>query len=316
MGDFITELLIYIGGYTLLLLLFGLVLALKSAVERRAWRRGVQRLLLLDTLASSREWSLPAPESYALFRGVEKVKSDGFKLGLLQLIAMGVMEPEGSEAPEAGGGDTALMPGPAPACSLSGSLLAVHRLCGMLVENQSEEGEDPVVADHTTVKEVARQAHENYGSLDRFVDQVVVPELLQAGLYGNGRLLPAGEAARADLEARMAVVLREMRQRQGSWVEKQPRQALLGAVLAVALGQRRLPEETQQQLVGEQVEQIATMAVAPQGTASYYSDMRFQWLIYHDFDRYFGMVDSGVDAGGGPGDGDDGGGGGDGGGGE
>ena len=164
----------------------------------------------------------------------------------------------------------------------------------------------------TTIgRPIGRQAHEKYGSLDQFVDQVVVPELVRAGLYGEGRLLPAGEAARADLETRLADVLREMQVRRSSWVEQEPRHALLGALLAVALGQRKLSDETDLQLVSHQVDQGGTMAVASQGTDGYYSDMGVHWLMYYDFDRYFGMVDCGVDAGGGDGgDGGDGGGGG------
>jgi len=277
-----------LGG---LIAVFVVACAVTEWVERRAFRKTVQRLLSLDAVPSRRDWSLAAPESYVLLRGVTKAKSDGFKLGLLQLMAAEVFVPKDHEDPETGvAQETTLRRGPTSMEAVTGSLQAIYDLCD--------------ASSDVTVGEVAREAHENYGSLDQFVDQVVVPELARAGLYGERRLLPAGEAARADLETRLADVLQEMRGRRGSWVEREPRHALLGALLAVALGQRRLPDETELQLVSHQG---GTMAVASQGTDGY-SDMGFHWLIYYDFDRYFGMVDCGVDAGGG--DGGDGGGGG------
>jgi hypothetical protein len=101
---------------------------LRGALERRADRKTVQRLLTLEPRRSWSEWALPAPESYALLRGVTNVKGDAFKLGLLQLTAMGVLEPEGSDAPEGAGGDTALRRGPAPVDAVAGSLMPIYRL--------------------------------------------------------------------------------------------------------------------------------------------------------------------------------------------
>ena len=111
---------------------------------------------------------------------------------------------------------------------------------------------------HATVEALALLAREEYGSLDRFAEQVVVPELVNAGLYTRVQgLTAAGEVALTDLEGRMASILREMQLKRGSWVEDEPRQALLAAVLAVAVGRRRPPEGADLQLVGQQVEQAA-----------------------------------------------------------
>ena len=170
---------------------------------------------------------------------------------------------------------------------------------------------------HATVKAVALRARQKYGSIDRFPDHVVVPELVKAGLYAReGGLTSAGELARADLESRMAGVLREMQLQRGSWVEKEPRKALLAAVVAVAVGHRRPPEEAELQLIGQQVEQGSAMAVAPHETGDQ-TGIWLDWHFFNHFDRYFQGVDSEVDAGESGGDGGDGGdGGGDGGGGE
>jgi hypothetical protein len=158
-----------------------------------------------------------------------------------------------------------------------------------------------------TVKDLARRAHQEYGSIDQFAEQVVVEELVRAGLYTReGGLTPAGEAARADLESRMAGVLREMQLQRGSLVEKEPRKALLAAVLAVALGQRRPPEEAELELVGQQVEQGAAMAVAPD-EAGGQSGTWLDWHFFNQFDRYFQAMDSEVNAGEAGGDGGDGG---------
>jgi len=287
-----------LAGFGGLIAVVVVACAVTERVERRAFRQTVQRLLSLDAVPSRRDWSLAAPESYVLLRGVKKARSDGFKLGLLQVMAAEVFVPKDHEDTETGAAqETSLTRGPTSMEAVTGSLQTIYDLC--------DDSSD------VTISEIGRQAHEKYGSLDQFVDQVVVPELVRAGLYGEGRLLPAGEAAQADLETRLADVLREMQVRRGSWVEQEPRHALLGALLAVALGQRKLSDETDLQLVSHQVDQGGTMAVASQGTDGYYSDMGVHWLMYYDFDRYFGMVDCGVDAcGGDGGDGGDGGGGG------
>ncbi|MBI4329345.1 MAG: hypothetical protein HY685_05735, partial [Chloroflexi bacterium] len=240
--------------------------------ERRAAKNVVERLLALQPPRSWNEWTLPAPESYTLLRGGYYLRSDAFELGLLQLIAMGVLAPGGEEAPEGGGGDTPLRRGPAAAHALAGSLVSIYRLWA-----------DPDVRVLVTVKQLARQARQEYGSLDGFADQVVVEELVKAGLYTReGGRTPAGEAARADLESRVAGVLHEIQQRRASRVEKEPRQALVAAVIAVAVGLRRPPVETEPQTAEQQVEQGTVMTAAPQ-EASVQSDV---WLDERFFNRF------------------------------
>ncbi len=294
---------VWFGGLALIGLCVGSYFIVQEALERRATRKTVERLLALEPRRSWREWALPAPESYVLLRGVTKVKGDAFKLGLLQMIAMGVLAPDGSETPEGGDGETTLRRGPAPADALAGSLVPIFRLWAASAEDQVGEG-------HATVGALALRARQEHGSLDRFVDQVVVPELVKAGLYAEYLMVltPAGQGTLADLESRMAGVLREMQVRRGSWVEKELRKALLAAVLAVALGQRRPPEEAELQLVGNQVEQAAAVAAAPHEThgpaqTGFGQHMWSDWRTFDNFDRCFRTVDSQVDSGCASGDG-------------
>ena len=135
------------GGWALLVIVGGLALfalggIVQGALERRAYRKTVERLITLQAGSSWHDWTLPAPESYALFAGVTKVESDAFKLVLLQMIAMGVLVPDAGEAPEGGEGDTALKRGPAPADALAGSLVPIHRLWVASVGDKVEQAED------------------------------------------------------------------------------------------------------------------------------------------------------------------------------
>jgi MFS family permease len=124
------------GGVVAFLVLLGVLL---EALERRTTRKTVERLLALEPRRSWSEWALPAPESYVLLRGGTNVKSDAFKLGLLQMIAMGVLATDGSE------GDTTLRRGPALADALAGSLVSIHRLWAASAEDQVQKVADRVV---------------------------------------------------------------------------------------------------------------------------------------------------------------------------
>ena len=76
---------------------------------------------------------------------------------------------------------------------------------------------------------------------------------------------------------------------------------IMSMVIGVALGLRRLPEETEMQLVGRQVEQGAATAMAPHKTGDRIS-IGLDWYYFSHFDNYFQTVDSGIDAGGSWGD--------------
>lgn len=154
---------IAVGGLVATFILF---CVLSDALERRAIRRTLQHLLSLDTLSSSRAWTLPAPESYTLLRGVNGAGKNAFKLGLLELLADGVWEPVGV-------GQTALRRGPAPVGPLAGSLGAIYRLWGSSCPPTKK------------VEEIAHRAKQEYGSLNGFTRAEVLPQLLKAGLYSE-----------------------------------------------------------------------------------------------------------------------------------
>ena len=272
---------VYVGMVVAGLAVVGLHSVVRRALEWRADRRMVRRLLAQEPGWSRRDWTLAAPESYMLLQGIRRASRDGFKLGLLQLVAAGVLRPYKT----CGEIILSVNRGPAPVEAVTGSLAAIYNLG---------------VAD-STIKGLAGRAKQEYGSLDGFGTKIVLPELVKAGLYSlnPAALTPGGEAARADLESRMAGVLREMQLRRGSGVGRKPRQALMAAVIAVAVGGRMPSEETELQLVGMQVEQGAAMRHDTSGQ----SDMWFDWHVFNDFDRYFQAMDSEVEAGGSWGDG-------------
>ncbi len=137
-----------VGGWSVLVIVGGLALLalygiVHGALERRRYRKAVERLITLDRASSWKEWTLPAPESYALFAGVTKIESDAFKLGLMQLIAMGALSPDGD--------GTTLKRGQTPVDARAGSLAAIYGVwaaCaeqpdsgGQVVEVQAQEAE-------------------------------------------------------------------------------------------------------------------------------------------------------------------------------
>ena len=130
-------LLVMAGGFALLVLC-GIV---HGALEQRAYRKTVERLMALERASSWREWTLPAPESYALFAGVTKIESDAFKLGLMQLIAMGALSADGD--------GTTLERGQTPIDARAGSLAAVYGVWAACAEQPVHESEGQVVEAQT-----------------------------------------------------------------------------------------------------------------------------------------------------------------------
>jgi hypothetical protein len=185
--------------------------------------------------------------------------------------------------------ESILRPGPRSKEAVTGSLASINTLW--------------VASLHPTIKNLARRAKQEYGSLDDFGTKAVLPELVNAGLYSRNAiaLTPEGKAARADLERRMGGVLREMQMRRGSWVDWKPHEALMAAVVAVTQRGRMPPEGTELQLLGKQIERAAAMQHDVSAR-----DIWFDWDFFNDFDRYFQAMDSEVNAGDSCGDGGDG----------
>lgn len=257
------------------------LLALHSWAQRRADRGTVRRLLALEPRKSWSQWALPAPESYMLLRGVGGASGDAFKLGLLQLIGTGVLRPHDEDPSKGGRGrETVLRRGPV-SMGTTGSLASIYNLW--------------VASPDPTIKTLARRARQEYGSLAGFGTNAVLPELLGAGLYRLNpiALTPKGETARADLESRMAGVLREIQQRPVFSVDRKPRQALMAAVIAVAMRRSTPPEEAELQRVGQQVEQSTAM----QHDTSGQTDPWLGWHFFNHFDSYFQTMGSELNSG-------------------
>ena len=156
---------IWLGGF----LVWSAGKGLKSAIERRAARRTVERLIALEPASFISGWALPAPESYALLTGARNLKSDAFKLGLMQLIVMGVLAQDGSGAPESGG-DTTLRRGPTPDKAAPGSLARIRSLWVSATEegDKGPEGRgarvtrhaDPLSAPSLSAHDINRRVHD------------------------------------------------------------------------------------------------------------------------------------------------------------
>lgn len=277
--------MILVAIFVLLSLLWlpGLV---RYALEWWAIRKILRRLLSLDNLHSSRKWSLPAPESYMLLRGIGRSSNrDAFKLGLLQLMAIHVVIPEKNEATKPGvAKEIVLKPGSTSMETFTGSLGAIHTLW----ESSSQ----------ITIKEVARRAKQEYGSMEGFATRVVLPKLVEIGLcqLHPTVLTPEGERVRDDLETRMAGILHEMQRQRGTWVGRDYRQILMAAVIGVAVGGTRLTDEANLQPAWHQVESRASIGVAPNDGGSQ-ADLWFYYAYFHQFDQDFQAMDSEVDAG-------------------
>ena len=128
---------VYLGGLALTGLCVVSYFILRDALERRAYRETVQRLIALERASSCKEWTLPAPESYVLFAGVSDIESDAFTLGLMQLVAMGALSPDGDS--------TILKRGQTPVDAHAGSLGAIYRLWAACAEQPVDESEGQVV---------------------------------------------------------------------------------------------------------------------------------------------------------------------------
>jgi hypothetical protein len=253
---------------------------LRDAAERRKDGEMVQRLLAREPAWPIRDWTLPAPESTMLLHGIGRAKKDAFKLGLLQLVIAGVLKPEEKRGDSKGGSsrETILTRGPRGMEAVTGSLRPIYTLWA--------------ASPQPTIKELARRAREKYGSLDGFGTKAVVPKLQNAGLYSPDpvALTSGGDAARADLEGRMAGALRQMQRRRDSWIYQKPTQALMAAIIAVAVGQMRPVAEAELQLVGQQVGRAAPMS----GDSIDRSNIWCDWDVRY-FDNHFQTVDSEVD---------------------
>lgn len=128
------------------LALLALHRAIRHAADRHADRRTVRRLLAQKRGWSRRDWPLPAPESYMLLQNVRRASREAFKLGLLQLVAAGVLRPDKRRIDTSGtrGDESMLRPGPRSKEAVTGSVASIYTLWAASLQ--------------PTIKDLARRA--------------------------------------------------------------------------------------------------------------------------------------------------------------
>ena len=247
-----------------------------AAMAQRPLKQMVKRLLRQDPEPSSQKWLWPGPESYALLCGPDLAKNDAFKVGLLQLVAEGILVPDYVESSKTKRRrETILRAGSVSPDRVSGSLAAIYRLW--------EGAPDP-----KTLAQLAQQAKLEYGSLARFAEREVITCLNDARLV----------ARRGDLESRVSQVLRNV-ERQGSQVERDPRQTLMAAAVAVAEGRTSPLEDSGPLMATQQPKQETVLAAMSEQNATTGAARSpwLDWIISNEFQQVFAQIDSGYETG-------------------
>ena len=190
-----------------------------------------------NEMPSSR-WELPAPESHVLLAGVKGSGKQAMKLALLELVARRLLAIVTVE--ESGRLRTSrtavLVPGAARSQPTARSLQALLELYAQASPRTYKDGTTGVA-----VAELATAARKRYRTLGGYVETEVLPELARLGLYAREEYkrlglfratrwvrTPEGEAARADLQGRMAAGQGVF----GRWVSEDPSRALAYVALA------------------------------------------------------------------------------------
>jgi hypothetical protein len=310
------KLLIFVGAITYIA-----VEKIGVRLNRLAARKTVQSLLSLPPTSLKPKWRLPAPESYILFNGIDNTKDQPFKAGILQLLADQVLTLEvvGGEPDNTPGfgksGKPILSRGPTSTDRLKGSLAAIYHLWECMSEPRTIDG-------------LTSQARQKYGSLESFTEIEVKPRLVEAGLYSNKEsgyqynaqttgnatssladnariasetrgvnsypLTSMGKTLRDELKSRMAEVLRGLKQERSTLIDEKPQQVLLGAVVAVAAGRLQPAEETEMDLLAQEIEPVATPAlmtrenVAPDCSQPIW----IHWTIFDNLEKTYSSNDT------------------------
>lgn len=186
-------------------------------------------------------WELTAPESYVLLNGPSASGAEALKLAALELVARGLLRiveaeevgPFGSQRPA-----RVLVRARGARPPTTPVLASVWTLYTGIPPRTFGEGIEGVPID-----ELAREAQSRYKPLRRFVERVIMSNLIERGLYTYEQyrifwffpasrlvLSPAGAAARADLEERLAMARAQF----GGWATADPARALAFAGLAGA----------------------------------------------------------------------------------
>lgn len=317
--------------------LSSIVKAIGNEARKKADRKTIGRLLELPRAPYQQGWRLSAPVSRALLEGIEDKKSDGFKLGLLQLLAMKALIMDvvfksntrvknGFEVEE-----TILEPGSVSKKSLKGSVLAIYNLWENLPEPR-------------TIKSLIQQARKTYGSLRDFNNIEVKTSLVAGGLYEKKenqyqipsyatsyamvsrnslavdaaetqivttyQMTPLGDKVKSELESQLGERLRQIKRERPEWIQEKPNQALISVMVSLATVQFRLVEDTEMQLINKSSETAAFVTAGQQKIAdpNSYDQIWIDWDTLTNLDRVYEAVETECDNGGQDSDNDTGGG--------
>ena len=256
-------------------------------------------------------WELTAPESYVLYHGPNAGGGSAFKLALLDLVARGALhlvEVEGAGGLSRRRKGPVLTDGTQPPIRVPRALAGVVDLFETSPRHTFHDGTVGVA-----VADLTRAARRRYKSFDRFVSGQVLSSLIERGLFASETwrrwglvpvtqyvLTSAGETARADLKARLALGEHQFIH----WIDREPERAanFVGfAGAAVLLMPAVLPELRRlRQLTGWSGAAVMYLAPIQAGALS----ERHEWLgfdpsLLDTLDTAVSAIGSGVEQGGG-----------------
>ena len=195
----------------------------------------------MDTTHVGTPWRWSAPESFVLLNGPSADGAEAFKLGVLELVtrnALKIVNVEESGMLGRRKTTAVLVEG-------SGSNVpdnqALRSIWDLYQQQRQRTFKDGTVG--VPVADLAQAASRRYKTLGKYLEQDVLPQLVEQGLYVREErrtlmifrstrytLTPEGETARDDLRGRMDLAEREF----AGWVRTDPARAMAFAGLAGA----------------------------------------------------------------------------------
>ena len=168
---------------------------------------------------------IAAPEAYMLLNEFEVNPTEVLKAGILQAVATGQLYVNNESEPVFGQRES-----PAATSELQPQYVGVP-VVGSIAVLVKEEGV------RSSVKECVERFKTKYKNPEGFIDQEVMPRLLQMGYLTKGvGLTESGLHAKSILEGRVGAALYEMKQNGGPSIDDDPWNALLAALAMVSTG--------------------------------------------------------------------------------
>ena len=195
----------------------------------------------METTQAATAWQLSAPESFVLLNGPSADGAEAFKLGVLELVtrkALKIVHVEESGMFGRRKQTAVLVEGSGGSVPDGRALRSIWELYQQQKQRTFKDGTVGV-----PVADLAGAASRRFKTLGKYVEQEVLPPLVDQGLYAREErrtlgifrstrhtLTPDGEAARDDLRSRMTLAEQEF----AGWVRTDPTRAMAFAGLAGA----------------------------------------------------------------------------------